>query len=133
MKTGMLLIAFVLVVVLVFAYVAQAAPITATGLSVPLISYSGNESGLAVTVFVKNNFGQAVSGAEVHTYTYLDDGSTAPAWQCVGGGYTDRRGRVRFNCKTSLIPGSYITIIKSVSYLDLAWDGITPSNSFTFP
>ncbi|MBL7223677.1 MAG: carboxypeptidase regulatory-like domain-containing protein [Candidatus Brocadiae bacterium] len=107
---------------------ALAEPVPPTGVTVNAITYAlGGKSkrDLLVTVAVVDNFGDPVDGASVAIEVLRGTDSYATRT-----GATGADGTVAFKLKNAP-SGTYTTTVSDVTALPLAWDGLTPSNSFT--
>lgn len=97
--------------------------------SVSSIAYSvsggrSNDKHLNTALTVKDNNGNPVAGAVVSIVLSHDSGSS---WN--SNGTTGSSGEVMFTLKNAL-GGCYGTTVTNISASGLAWDGITPENSF---
>ena len=106
------------------------APVGPSTVSVSGINYStsGGADGkkhMQVAVSLSNNLGNAVAGASVSIVLSHDSGRTWTA-----SGTTGSSGAISFNINNAPA-GTYVTTVTSVSANGLAWDGVTPPNSFT--
>ena len=81
---------------------------------------------LLVTVALVDDLGGLVGGASVSVM--LDNTTTGQSW--IGSGTTGAGGTVTFSLKNAPA-GNYTTDVDTLSAGDLAWDGLTPDNSFT--
>jgi serine protease len=105
-------------------------PTTATTASVVSITYKlqggkGQARDLVVTLTVKDNLGNAVSGASVSIRLNLNGSPVATAT-----GTTSSSGVVSFVYRNAP-SGTYTTTVTSLTASGLTWDGVTPSNGFT--
>lgn len=105
------------------------APTEPTTASVSSIAYTidggkNSDKHLNVGVTVVDDLGNPVSGASVSIALNHDSGSS---WN--GTGTTGSNGVVTFTLKNAP-SGCYTTAVTDVTASGLAWDGVTPANSF---
>lgn len=100
-------------------------PTTTVNVHVASITYSATGSTLSNTVTVDNASGQPVSGATVAVT--LSNTTRGQSWSA--SGTTGSDGKVSFSLSHAPT-GTYTTKVTSVTGTDLAWDGVTPTNSY---
>jgi subtilisin family serine protease len=104
-------------------------PPTVTTARVASITYK-TQSGknqtrdLVVTLTVRNNLGNAVSGASVSIRLFRNASLDSTA-----NGTTASDGTVSFVLRNAA-SGTYTTTVTALTAAGLSWDGVTPSNSF---
>jgi hypothetical protein len=104
---------------------------TATTVSVIYIDYATSggkthDKNLQVTLTLKDNLGDPVSGASVSIT--LANSTTKQSWS--GSATTGSSGTVTFALNNAPL-GTYTTTINNVYAAGLTWDGISPVNTFT--
>ena len=112
-----------------FTFTTVAAPDVATDVSVDSIAYATNggkfsDKHLSITIALLDNLSDPVAGASVSITLYLDGSLDSSGTATTG---TD--GAVTFSRKNAP-SGTYTTTVTDVTADGLAWDGVTPTNSF---
>ncbi len=89
-------------------------------------TYGGknNNDNLVITIPVKDNLGDAVVGAAISAKLYKNGKAFATF-----SGTTDANGNAVFT-KTKIGAGNYNTVITSLSFGSLVWNGSTPANQY---
>jgi hypothetical protein len=99
--------------------------ITVGKVRIASITYALVSKNLNVTIALVDDLGAPVAGGGVLGVNLYRDGTNVTSWS----GYTGADGKVTFQYKNAG-SGTYTTTVTRVTATGLAWDGVTPPNSF---